>query len=160
MLELTLIGGGYRADGAMALCAGRCAHGGPDRRSELLRAVIRAPASFSLAEGERLNLGRTTTGARTYLAVSGGWQTKLLLGSRSTEKPLRSGDVIPAAPGTIVSRRFREPHWISPADEPFRIIVGPDGRSHSGWIKHSGRSADFEWGRRVTGWACGSRVIR
>ena len=33
------------------------------------------PLSFSLQEGEQLVLGRTPSGARTYLAVRGGWAT-------------------------------------------------------------------------------------
>jgi 5-oxoprolinase (ATP-hydrolysing) subunit C len=75
-------------------------------------------------------LGRNLTGARTYLAVRGGWQTVPKLGSRSSEKRLRSGEVLPAAQGTIPTRRLGEPPWRSSADEPFRIIAGPDGRSH------------------------------
>ncbi len=131
VLELTLFGGTYQADCSMALAlAGapmEAKVGGPDSTDRFLP----LPSSFSLGKGERLMLGRTPTGARTYLAVKGGWQTTVQLGSRSSEKRLRAGEVLPAEPGTIPTRRLGERPWRSPADEPFRIITGPNGPSHA-----------------------------
>ena len=92
---------------------------------------LQLPSSFSLRAGERLSLGRNLGGARSYLAVKAGWQMKVQLGSRSSEKRLQSGDVLPAESGTIPTRRFGEPPWRSPTDEPFRLIAGPDGLSHA-----------------------------
>ena len=92
---------------------------------------LQLPLSFSLQDGERLVLGRTLVGARTYLAVKGGWQTPLHLGSRSSEQRVRAGETLPAHAGTIPTRRPSEPAWRSPTTEPFRIIEGPDGRSQS-----------------------------
>jgi 5-oxoprolinase (ATP-hydrolysing) subunit C len=132
VLEFTLAGGTYQADCSLPL-----ALAGAPMEARILglnstERLVRLPASFSLLEGERLSLGRNLGGARSYLAVKGGWQTKLQLGSRSTEQRLRSGDIIPAAgPGTVPARRLGEPAWKSPADEPFRIIAGPDARSHA-----------------------------
>ena len=127
VLEFTLVGGTYQADCSMPLAlAGAPMEArilGPNSTERLLQ----LPSSFSLQEGERLSLGRNLAGARTYLAVKGGWQTKVQLGSRSSEQRLRSGDILPAEPGTIAARRLGEPAWRSPADEPFRIIAGPDG---------------------------------
>jgi 5-oxoprolinase (ATP-hydrolysing) subunit C len=130
VLEFTLAGGTYQADCSMPL-----ALAGAPMEARILglnatERLVRLPSSFSLREGERLSLGRNLGGARTYLAVKGGWQTKLQLGSRSSEQRLRSGDIMPAGPGTIAGRRLGEPPWKSPADEPFRIIAGPDARSH------------------------------
>ena len=131
LLELTLVGGIYQADCSMPLAlAGAPMEArvvGPNSTDQF----VRLPSSFSLREGERLLMGRNLSGARTYLAVKGGWQTVLKLGSRSSEQRLRSGDVLPAEPGTILTRRLGEPVWQSPADEPFRIITGPDGRAHA-----------------------------
>jgi biotin-dependent carboxylase-like uncharacterized protein len=130
VLELTLLGGTYRAlvPLALALAGARMEAKilGPDAddRSILL------PLSFSLQEEERLVLGRTLSGARTYLAVRGGWQTPLRLGSRSTEERLRSGEVLPAEAGLIPTRHVpAEAAWKSPVDEPFRVLSGPDGRA-------------------------------
>jgi 5-oxoprolinase (ATP-hydrolysing) subunit C len=85
------------------------------------------PLSFSLHKGERLVLGRTHSGARTYLAVRGGLQTPVRLGSRSMEERLRSGEVLPAAEGSIPTRHTTEEvAWKSPVEEPFRVLSGPD----------------------------------
>jgi 5-oxoprolinase (ATP-hydrolysing) subunit C len=73
-----------------------------------------------------LILGRAIAGARTYLAVRGGWRTRPRLGSRSSEGRLRAGEVLPADPGSIPSRRPAGPSWTPPAAEPFRILDGPD----------------------------------
>ncbi|THJ67409.1 5-oxoprolinase/urea amidolyase family protein [Arthrobacter echini] len=59
-------------------------------------------APFALHDGERLHLGPPTTGLRTYLAVRGGIDVPLVLGSRSTDvlsglgpDPLSAGTVLP-----------------------------------------------------------------
>jgi biotin-dependent carboxylase-like uncharacterized protein len=126
LLELTLVGGTYeaRCDLALALAGApmEAKVVAPDHSERILR----IPLSWSLRNGERLILGRATEGARTYLAVRGGWQTLLRLGSRSSEERLRAGEVLPAEPGSIPTRHPADPHWFPPAAEPFRIIDGPD----------------------------------
>ena len=128
VLEMTLTGGTYQAAGPLAVAlAGASVEASlvfADGRNE----VLRLPLSFSLRDGERLVLGRALTGARTYLAVKGGWQTRPTLGSRSSEQRLHAGDVLPARPGTIRTRHLSEPVWRVPNGEPFRVIPGPDGR--------------------------------
>jgi 5-oxoprolinase (ATP-hydrolysing) subunit C len=132
VLEFTLVGGTYQADDTMALAlAGAPIEAkivGPNSSDH----SVQVHSSFSLLAGERLCLGRNLSGARTYLAVKSGWQTKAQLGSRSTEQRLQAGDILPAEPGTIPARRLGEPRWRSPLDEPFRIITGPDGPAHTG----------------------------
>jgi biotin-dependent carboxylase-like uncharacterized protein len=130
VLEFTLIGGLYEADCPMALALAGAPMEARVLRPNSTEHFLRLPSSFSLRAGERLLLGSNLTGARTYLAVRGGWQTIPKLGSRSSEKRLQSGEVLPAEPGTILARRLGERPWRSPADEPFRIIAGPDGRAH------------------------------
>jgi 5-oxoprolinase (ATP-hydrolysing) subunit C len=128
VLELTLVGGTYRALGPLAL-----ALAGAPMEAKVLgpnaeeRSLV-LPLSFSLQEGEQLVLGRTLSGARTYLAVRGGWQTPLRLLSRSTEERLQSGEVLPANPGSIPTRHTtEEAAWKSPVEEPFQVLSGPDG---------------------------------
>lgn len=74
-------------------------------------------------------LGQMTSGARTYLAVKAGWETPLILGSRSSEQPLQAGVQLPAAPSAVPSRYLPDPQWTSPLAAPFRIVEGPDSRS-------------------------------
>jgi 5-oxoprolinase (ATP-hydrolysing) subunit C len=126
VLELTLSGGAYQAAGPLALAlAGALMEAkvvGPEGSEQSLH----IPLCWSLLEGERLILGRAGEGARTYLAVKGGWQTPRCLGSRSSEARLQAGDVLWAEAGFTLKRRLIEPIWESPNVEPFRLIDGPD----------------------------------
>jgi biotin-dependent carboxylase-like uncharacterized protein len=126
VLELTLIGGVYQADGPLAV-----AMAGAPMEARVVAAdgserVLHIPSSSTLHAGERLILGRAAEGARTYLAVRGGWQTRVHLGSRSSEERLRAGEVLSAEPGSIPTRHPAGLHWAPAAAEPFRIIDGPD----------------------------------
>jgi 5-oxoprolinase (ATP-hydrolysing) subunit C len=129
VLEFTLRGGVYEADSSLALALSGAPMEARILREEAAEHSLELPTSFSLEAGQRLILGRCLTGARTYLAVKGGWQTRIRFGSRATEQPLRNGDVLPAAPGTIAARRLGDSCWKSPLDEPLRIIVGPEGQA-------------------------------
>jgi len=130
VLEFTLTGGIYQAEGPVALALA----GAPMEAKVLVpnptEHFLELPLSFSLQDGERLVLGRTLDGARTYLAVKGGWQTRLRLGSRSSEQRIRIGEVLAARPATIPTRHPSTSAWKSATSEPFRIIEGSDGRGH------------------------------
>ncbi len=104
-LELTLVGGAYRAevDLALALAGAPLAAtvepgSGASRRWSI-------PAAGTLRAGETLVLGGSPRGARCYLAVRGGWRTPVVLGSRSTESPARAGARFEAEPGATSTRR-------------------------------------------------------
>ena len=89
--------------------------------------------------GSRLRFGRSGAGARAYLAVSGGIDVPLVLGSRSTDlasglgglggRPLRGGDQL--AVGRVTGRgTARRPDGV-PFDLPrggatLRVMPGPD----------------------------------
>ncbi len=75
-------------------------------------------------------LGRALAGVRAYLAVQGGWQTRLLLGSRSREEQLHSGEILSAEVSATATRRPSEPTWLPPAIEPLRIIPATDSPGH------------------------------
>jgi 5-oxoprolinase (ATP-hydrolysing) subunit C len=127
---LTLVGGTYRALSPLALALAGAPMEARVLRPDAEEHSLLVPLSFSLYEGERLVLGRALAGARTYLAVRGGWQTPLRLLSRSTEDRLRSGEVLPAEAGTILTRHTTaEVAWKSPIEEPLRVVSGPDGRA-------------------------------
>ena len=59
-----------------------------------------------------------------YLAVAGGFATDVLLGGRSSERPVRAGEILPARPGRLHDRRLRFVE--RPAIGPIRCIPGPD----------------------------------
>jgi antagonist of KipI len=126
VLELTLFGGLYEAAAPLALAlsgaplAASISGPGPPPRPLVV------PQSFAVAVGERLALGGAAAGARSYLAVKGGWRTPLLLGSRSRETRLEPGDILDAAPGSAPARHPADPVWQSPAQTPLRIVDGPD----------------------------------
>ena len=75
VLELTLNGGVYEAAGPLALAMAGAPMEAKVVGPEGIEQSLRIPLCWSLLEGERLILGRTREGARTYLAVRGGWQT-------------------------------------------------------------------------------------
>jgi biotin-dependent carboxylase-like uncharacterized protein len=127
-LELTMRGGAFEALGNVGLAlAGAPMEASIEGANNPAR-QLQVPLSFTLAAGERLVLGRTFEGARSYLAVSGGFQARVRMGSRSTEEPLKRGDYLATSENTIASRRPSEPVWSGPAARPIRIVVGPDVR--------------------------------
>ncbi len=91
LLEMTLVGGTYETDRPLAMALAGAPIEARVVEVDHSEQPLRVPSSFSLREGARLLLGQTISGARTYLAVRGGWQTTLILGSRSSEQPLRAG---------------------------------------------------------------------
>jgi len=94
--------------------------------------------SFAVRCGEVLRIGRTLEGARSYLAVSGGIDVPVVLGSRSTfltgafggfeGRALRAGDRLPVGAVSCGAKRRRLRHLALPAYAPeasLRAIVGP-----------------------------------
>ena len=138
-LEMTLVGGTYRAEvdlaialaGAPMLATIRPASG-PDR-------PMVVPQATMLKAGDELVVGGSPFGARTYLAVRGGWQTPLVLASRSSETRLEPGVRLPANPGASSTRRpVRWPWLISGNDEALCIVDGPDADSGDASLLESG----------------------
>jgi 5-oxoprolinase (ATP-hydrolysing) subunit C len=148
VLEMTLVCGTFRADGPLAMAlAGAPIEARtvmPDRSD----CALRLPSSFSLRDGEQLVLGHTHSGARTYLAVRGGWQTAAVLGSRSSEQPLRTGERLPAASSSVPSRYLADLSWQSPSAAPFRIVGGPDARSNPELNAAFWASQDYRVGKK------------
>ena len=156
VLELTLVGGVYEAQTPLALAlAGAPMAAAIERAGQPARA-LEVPQSFSLGAGERLVLGGAPVGARTYLAVRGGWQTPLLLGSRSREARLKAGTLLCAEPSQVPARRPAEALWDPPGASPLGIIAGPDAGlapALDKWataVFHVGRHAD-RMGLRLEG---------
>jgi len=147
VLELTLFGGIYEARTPLPLAlAGAPVAALVERAGEPSR-VLTVPQSFSLRAKDRLVLKGSAVGARTYLAVRGGWKTPPLLGSRSREEPLEPGVALEAEPGHVPVRRPAESLWEDSNDTPLRIIDGPDADLAAGfdvWLE-----ASFQVGPQV-----------
>ena len=119
-LELSLFGGEFVAEVSLAI-----ALAGAPMAARIGGRDLAVPGSATLRPGDRLVIGGCRSGARTYLAVLGGWRTPLILGSRSSEARIEAGAVLPAEPGEAPSRRpavLREIH----DSGPIRVVDGPD----------------------------------
>jgi len=91
-------------------------------------------APFALLAGERLSLGAPTAGVRSYLAVRGGLDVPLVLGSRSTDTmsgigpaPMAHGTrlrVLPAPPTSVVGTPETAPEPPAEVTE-LRFVPGP-----------------------------------
>ena len=98
-LELTIFGGTFEFDGA-----GTIALTGADMRAFLNGNRMSINTAVPVKAGDRLELGVASRGMRAYLAVSGGIDVPVVLGSRSTDlksrlgglegRKLRAGDVL------------------------------------------------------------------
>jgi KipI family sensor histidine kinase inhibitor len=138
---LELLAGGFRIEALQdqvmavtgALVSLQITPSPPNGREATARpAPLNAP--FALLAGETLSWSAPATGLRSYLAVRGGIDVPLVLGSRSTDtlsgvgpEPLRNGSrlaVLPAPVGSVVG-------WPEPAGERrpevevLRLVPGP-----------------------------------
>jgi 5-oxoprolinase (ATP-hydrolysing) subunit C len=96
-------------------------------------------ARLLLQPGEVLAARAGDFGAFAYLAVEGGFETPVTMGSRATHmrsaiggidgRMLRAGDVLPAAStvrfhGASFEAIIDAP-WLAPTPDPFRVVRGP-----------------------------------
>jgi antagonist of KipI len=98
-----------------------------------------------LQPGDELKFGRAQIGCRCWLAISGGIDVPVVLGSRSTDlrasfggldgRALRDGDILPVGPrpgspipATSISSWTATHDWVSPAkpDPTLRFVRGLD----------------------------------
>jgi biotin-dependent carboxylase-like uncharacterized protein len=132
-LEFTLIGGTYRAEASLAIALAGApmsvrirSDDGPDR-------TLKVPQSALLQPDDVLIVGGAPFGARTYLAVHGGFQTPVILGSRSSETRLQAGDILGAEPSDATARRPVAWPWGPTGKlDPIRVIDGPDAHPKLG----------------------------
>ena len=104
-LEMTLLGGTFVFPESAII-----ALTGSDFAASLDDAEIPRWTSIEIPAGQSLSIGATRSGARCYLCVRGGIETKPFLGSRSTHllsglggyqgRVLRKGDILPIGPSS------------------------------------------------------------
>jgi antagonist of KipI len=152
-LELTLQGGTFRFEEPAY-----AALSGADLRATLDGAAVRAWSAFPVRAGATLALGAALAGVRAYLAVRGGFDVPLVLGSRSTYvrarvgghegRKLRAGDRLPLgrAPGALPSA----PRALGPSAVPrygdaleVGVLLGPQDDAFSARGRETLLAAEF-----------------
>ena len=132
-IEFTLVGGTYEVEAETC----RVAIAGGEFPVTIDGKPAAAYASHTLKRGSRIAIGQASRGTRGYLAVAGGFDLPVVLGSRSTH--LRSGlgglDGAPLAAGSrLPLARETAPDgadlWLSPdlwpaGDGVLRVVLGP-----------------------------------
>jgi antagonist of KipI len=141
-LEMTLVGGTYRATAPVRIGLAGADLGGQIRETGRRLSPGRA---HDLAAGSTIafpGLTDIAAGTRAYLALPGGIDVPEVLGSRSTAlgaafggldgRPLRSGDIIGAAGSERAQPQGHSAIWPADPDEldpdrdpPIRIVGGP-----------------------------------
>ena len=134
VLEMTIIGGSYCFESAarIAVC-------GAAMPLQLNGEPIEAWAAVDVTGGDVLEIGAATAGCRAYLAVAGGFEVALVMGSRSTYyragiggfagRALKSGDVlhrgtpIPFAAAPVQLPAGLIPEYSSEVE--IRVMSGP-----------------------------------
>jgi len=81
---------------------------------------------FHLKRGERLRIRGTASGVRGYLCVCGGWQTPLIMGSRSAFEPISRGMILPCdRSGPPPLRGLGRVMDATGINTPLRVLAGP-----------------------------------
>lgn len=131
VLEATLMGPSIRFE---ADCI--CAVTGADMETMIGNKLVEPYRPFWVQAGQVLTMGYAKTGCRGYLAVQGGFDVPLVMGSRSTNlkcqlggfegRPLKAGDVLlvpDESNSTIMDRKRRQP--VYGQEITVRVIPGP-----------------------------------
>lgn len=128
VMEATLAGGVFLADGMLAIALAGAPANALILGADGVERPFRTPGCTTIRPGEKLIVGRFHQGARAYLAVHGGWQTPVLMGSRSSETRIAPGEPAPcrSVDRPIPARHLQAWGWVDPTAEPLRIIDGPD----------------------------------
>nr|WP_320147534.1 biotin-dependent carboxyltransferase family protein [uncultured Anaeromusa sp.] len=136
VLEMTLMGGSFQF--AEAVWVAAC---GADMEATLDGQTVKNWSAFLAPAGSELTFGFAVSGCRSYLAVRGGFEVPVVLGSRSTYtrgriggvegRALRAGDVLQAAApaaGAKAPQKRRLPPSCIPAyggELTLRVLLGP-----------------------------------
>ena len=154
-LEINLAGPTLRSSGPVAAVVfGAIVDLASDRRR------LFSGSMFTLQPGETLRIGSIMDGMRAYLCVHGGFQTPIILGSRSALAPLVAGDSLPCFIGAIRHRFF---HHRFHGDETPHLLRTIDG-NQADWFwpdefyrqEFRVRKENNRMGLRLAGWPLGT----
>ena len=111
---------------------------GADMAMTINREPVPGWLSIRVKEGNLIRLRQAKSGCRAYLAVTGGIDVPVVMGSRSTfvkakiggieGRPLKKGDVLARVPGKPLEKPRRLPAGFIPAYSPevvVRAVAGP-----------------------------------
>jgi len=141
-LEMTLIGARIKALTKVVIAVA-----GADLQPAINGEPIGMWRSHLLQPGAILSFKGRKSGCRAYLALGGGIQVPVVMGSRSTNltagfgglegRPLRSGDILCCdSPERHLTYKERSVNGASPLswaiNQPLRVITGPQGHHFSG----------------------------
>ena len=131
VLEATLMGPSIQFD---ADCI--CAVTGADMGTKIGNKPVEPYRPFWVQSGQVLTMGYAQTGCRGYLAVQGGFDVPVVMGSRSTNlkcalggyegRALKAGDVLEVpdeSRSTVMDRKRRQP--VYEQEVTVRVIPGP-----------------------------------
>jgi biotin-dependent carboxylase-like uncharacterized protein len=164
-LEITLRGPELRVlrDSAIAVT-------GADIRPAINGTPIDMWTAVAVAAGDVITFGTAKRGVRAYLAVAGGIDVPLMLGSRATNvragiggvegRALRAGDVLPggSGPGPVAGRRIHPDHipvYETPGE--LRVVLGP--QDHLFTPESVEEFLSFEWKLSPTADRMGCRFV-
>lgn len=126
VLELNGFGGIYEAESDIAIgLAGAAMVARIERRDRPGRDLV-IPCATMLHKADRLILGAAAMGFRLYLATGGGLLATEILGSRSDERPIVAGDLLPTKSSCTAELRTVLGQ-IAADDSPLRYVDGPEG---------------------------------
>nr|WP_090582260.1 5-oxoprolinase/urea amidolyase family protein [Arthrobacter sp. ov407] len=107
----------------------------PDDAGDTWQRTVPVASAFALLDGETLSLGAPQSGFRSYLAVRGGVDAALVLGSRSTDTmsgigpaPLAAGQVLAAggeAESGVVGAPELQPDYPGAGVTVLDVVPGP-----------------------------------
>ncbi len=128
-LEMTFAGGSFTAEGEPV----RIAVAGADMPLTIDGIAAAPNRSHTLAPGTVLRIGAARSGARAYLAVSGGFAATPVFGSVAVHlrsgiggRALRAGDVLPVRDGAApAGPELGIAAAAPPAPSHIRIVLGP-----------------------------------
>jgi 5-oxoprolinase (ATP-hydrolysing) subunit C len=145
----------FDLDGVISVCGGDFAPTIEDK-------PISTWTSVQIQKGQTLSLGAARTGARAYLAIAGGFDVPIIMGSRATYVtarlggvdggPLKAGQVLVIGgpqPDGVAGRRVRSgsiPPLPNAKSHEIRVVVGPK----DDWISEAGHRQFFESAWKLT----------
>jgi 5-oxoprolinase (ATP-hydrolysing) subunit C len=131
-IELVFMGAELEVLGGAA----RLALAGAQMPIRIDGSAVPGHASFTLAPGQRLEIGHASAGVYALLAVQGGFDLPEVLGSKSLHRrariggldgmPLAAGSVLPLVMDVPNTAHLRSmPPLALGGDEPLRVVLGP-----------------------------------
>ena len=137
VLEATLMGPSIRFEEDCI-----CAVTGADMQTKVGSKAMEPYRPFWVQAGQVLTMGYAQTGCRGYLAVQGGFDVPLVMGSRSTNlkcalggyegRALRAGDVLTVPDeslSTVMDRKRRQPVYTQ--EVTVHVVPGPQADAFS-----------------------------